>query len=109
MTANAVAKHYPLLTPEERFKLILAAGSRGDEAEQSRLIASAKRLTLSMPDYSPFANAFSDVAWITFAELLDAAGEYLELFRGSDSWPFDADDDGAEIESEEVDEAGDDV
>ncbi len=38
MNANAVARHYALLTPEERFQLILAAGARGDDAEQDRLI-----------------------------------------------------------------------
>jgi len=31
MNANAVAKHYGILTPEERFRLILAASGRGDE------------------------------------------------------------------------------
>ena len=39
MNASTVTKHYGLLTPEERFRLILAAGGRGDEAEQDRLVS----------------------------------------------------------------------
>lgn len=34
MNANAVAKHYAILTAEERFRLILAASGRGDAAER---------------------------------------------------------------------------
>ena len=37
MTINTLARHYDRLGAEERFRLILAAGARGDEAEQDRL------------------------------------------------------------------------
>ena len=38
MKANALARHYGNLTAEERFRLILAAGARGDKAEEDRLV-----------------------------------------------------------------------
>ena len=56
MNANAVARHYGKLTPEERFALILAAGGR-EEAKQDRLINAGGRITLSMPDHAPSARA----------------------------------------------------
>jgi len=37
---KALARHYDNLTPEERFRLILAAGARGDKVEQDRLVNS---------------------------------------------------------------------
>jgi hypothetical protein len=37
MNANALVKNYGRLAPEERFRLILAARGRGDEAESDRL------------------------------------------------------------------------
>jgi hypothetical protein len=58
MNADAVARHYDCLTPEERFRLIEAAGGRGDTAEQDRLANVGQRITLSMRDFAPFALAF---------------------------------------------------
>src|SRR5438094_7129158 len=92
MNATAVARHYGSLTPEERFRLILAAGARGDKAEQDRLASAGGRITLSVPDFSPHARAFADLELITFVELLDAAATYLELFHraGEDGPPDEA-------------------
>jgi hypothetical protein len=81
MNANAVAKHYDKLTPEERFRLILAAGARGDEGEQARLAAAGKRITLSMPDHAPYAHAFDELARTTFLDLLEVAAFYLDTFH----------------------------
>ena len=39
MNANSVTKSYSLLTPEERFSLILAADGRGDEPEVASAFA----------------------------------------------------------------------
>jgi hypothetical protein len=84
MNANAIAKHYGRLKPEERFRLILAAGARGDEAEQDRLAAAGQRLTLSMYDHEPFGHAFDEVALSTFLELLEAAADYLDALTWAD-------------------------
>jgi hypothetical protein len=42
MNASTVAKNYPNLTPEARFRLIFAAKGRGDEAEADRLETAAR-------------------------------------------------------------------
>ena len=42
MTANTAAKLYSNLTPEERFRLILAAGGRNDDAERDRLVRASQ-------------------------------------------------------------------
>jgi hypothetical protein len=83
-TASAVARHYGLLTPEERFRLILAAGARADEAERGRLLGAGRRITLGMPDHAPYAHAFAELSVLIFAELLDGAAEYLEAFLRAD-------------------------
>jgi hypothetical protein len=103
MKANAVARNYGCLTPEERFRLILAANGRGDEAEQERLVNAGRRITLSMFDHAPFVHAFDEIALLVFVELLAEASSYLELFH----WVDDASEwDDAVAES--VDDATDD-
>jgi hypothetical protein len=99
MNANAVAKHYGALTAEERFCLILAAGDRGDKAEQDRLKNAGERITISMPDYSPYADAFGELAQMIFLELLEEAARYLDAIeRADDARDTLADDeDGAEL------------
>jgi hypothetical protein len=84
MNMNAVARNYASLTPDERFRLILAAGGRGDEAERDRLIRAGGRLTLSFPDHAPFAQAFNELSGLTYMELLDDAARYLECFDFAD-------------------------
>ena len=73
------------LTPEERFRLILAAGGPGRRRGANATGCISETHPLSMPDYSPFCQAFAELAWHTFAELLDATGYYLERFWVSDS------------------------
>jgi hypothetical protein len=84
MNLNAIAKHYDKLTPEERFRLVLAAGARGDEAEQDQLTAAGGCLTLSMPDYAPYAHAFEELSLLVYIELLEEAAFYLEAFSRAD-------------------------
>jgi hypothetical protein len=102
MNANGLAKHYDRLTPEERFRLILAAGARGDQAEQDRLAQAGSRITLSMRDHAPYAEAFDELALLVFIELLEEAARYWEAL----GWADDASDGlGAEdAEAEEGDE-----
>ena len=47
MKADVIARNYDCLTSEERFRLILAASGRGDEAERDRLISAGGRIALS--------------------------------------------------------------
>jgi hypothetical protein len=84
MKADVLARHYYSLTPEERFRLIVAAGARGDKAEQDRLVRAGQRLTLSVQDHVPYAHAFHESAWLIFIELLEEVAQYLELFARAD-------------------------
>ena len=81
MTAKTLASNYSQLTPEERFKLIVAAGDRGDEAEQKRLSNASKRITLSTVDYSPFADALQELAIVVFLDLVEEAAANRDAFH----------------------------
>ena len=85
MNANAVAKHYRNLTPEERFRLMVAARARGDAAERDRLINSGQRITVSTQDHAPYARAFDELAFLIFIEVLEEAARYLEVFAHADA------------------------
>jgi hypothetical protein len=103
MNANAVARHYDRLTPEERFRLIVAAGGRGDEAEATRQVNSAGTATFSTADHAPFARAFDELATLVFIELLEEAARYHDaLAHADDTLEFFVDD---EAEAEESDQA----
>jgi hypothetical protein len=81
MNANAIAKNYACLTPEERFRLILAAGGRGDAAEQDRLRQAAPPITLSASDYSPWSRAFDELALAVFLEILEETAKHHDAFE----------------------------
>jgi hypothetical protein len=78
VNATALAKHYTRLTPEERFRLILAASGRGDEAERDRLANAGERIGLSVPSHWPFALAFQELSALTFIELIEDAACYSD-------------------------------
>lgn len=78
MNARDLAAIYLLLTLEERFRLILAAGGRNDSAERERLVRTGQRLTVVMPDHAPYAHAFSEICHQTYVELLANAAAYLD-------------------------------
>src|SRR5579872_86977 len=98
---KALARHYANLTPEERFRLILAAGARGDEAERDRLLDAGKRITLSVQDHAPYAHAFDHFAFLAFIELLEEAARYSEAFARAD--------DACDILADEEEEAGEEL
>jgi hypothetical protein len=77
----ALSEQYAGLTPEQRFQLILAAGVRGDEAEQGRLANAGQRITLTMPDHAPFSLAFLELSQSMFLEVLDTATEYTDTLQ----------------------------
>lgn len=82
MSAKSLASVYTHLSAEERFRLIVAAGDRGDEAEQKRLANASKRITFSNLDYSPFARALQELAILAFVELVELAAEVHDAFDG---------------------------
>jgi hypothetical protein len=88
MNPGDLSKHYGSLSPEERFKLILAAGARGDAAEQQRLINAGRDITLSCPDHSPYARAFDELATLCYIELLEEAARYLEFLDRAEDEPW---------------------
>jgi hypothetical protein len=77
MKANTLTRHYAILSPEERFRLIAAAGARGDRAEQKRLDHSGLRVGLDLPEHTPYAHAFNELSLLVIMELVEAATVYL--------------------------------
>jgi hypothetical protein len=105
MKGNALAKNYKSLTAEERFRLILAAGARGDEAERDRLISTGQRIVLSTQEHAPFARAFDELSLLIFIELQEEAARYLEAFARAnhvdDLFGDDEEEDSGEVEEKE--------
>jgi len=80
MTLKSLSKNYDCLTPEERFRLILAASGRGDEVEGERLTRAGKRITMSVQDHAPFARAFAELDSFTFIEAVEDASRYYDAY-----------------------------
>jgi hypothetical protein len=78
VNTKTLANHYSQLSAEERFRLILAACSRNDEAEADRLRNVGKRIALSILDHSPYVDAFQDLLFVNYIDLLEDAALYLE-------------------------------
>ena len=78
MRANQLTKNYDCLTPEERFRLILAASGRGDEVERDRLVRTGNRITVSVLDHTPYAHAFFELELLTFLEVVEDASRYMD-------------------------------
>jgi hypothetical protein len=103
MNTNGLAKHYGALTVEERYRLIMAAVGRGDDAEKDRLANAARRTLFSVADYGPFIRAFGELALLTYIDLLACAADYLECVDWAlDNPPPDRAGNEAEGEAAEV-------
>jgi hypothetical protein len=85
MNTNGLARHYDALTVEERYRLIMAAVGRGDDAEKDRLADAARRTLFSVADYGRFIRAFGELSLLTYIDLLACAADYLE----SVAWALD--------------------
>jgi hypothetical protein len=115
MKVPPLAKNYSCLTPEERFRLILAASGRGDEAERDRLVRAGGRVTLSVQDHAPYAHAFDKLDMMVFLDLLEEAARYHDAFDdlhradpGGDDDEFEAKpakEPGAKTNEEDLDRA----
>lgn len=84
MNAKTLADKYDRLTPEETFRLILAAAGRNDEVERERLIQARPPISLKIPDHMPHAIAFGELALYYFIELQDHAASYFDLLVRAD-------------------------
>ena len=76
MTTSTLAKHYGQLTPRERVPLIEAAATREDETELARLVNSAPRTALRVPDYTGFATSLQEACFMYMMEQLNLATCY---------------------------------
>ena len=76
---NNVSKQYGLLKPIERFRLVLAASERKDDADLDKLKASGKLLQFAASDDYPYQRAFISLAHWTFMGVLEEAADYREL------------------------------
>jgi hypothetical protein len=92
MNTKGIAKNYEHLTALERFCLILAASGRGDETEHERLVRASQTITMSMPDHSSFAHAFTELSYLTFMELLEEAARYRDAFARQHDAPIGSSD-----------------
>jgi hypothetical protein len=79
------ATAYRTLTPEERFRLLLAAGGRDDDAERDRLVGASPRVGRSLPDYYPYSQAFQELTLQTYMELHELAAQLLETLALTDA------------------------
>jgi hypothetical protein len=85
MNTNALTRQYPQLTGEERFKLILAADDRGDEAEADRLANAAKKLHLCCSDHLPYLEALNKLTVLVFTDVVEQAANHLEMLERLES------------------------
>jgi hypothetical protein len=75
-----LSMHYDQLTARERLPLIMAAAARGDAVEKQRLIASAPRLTLTVPHHFGLAQALNEAASGHLHILLVLAAEFWQAW-----------------------------
>ncbi len=92
MSEGSLAKMYGSLTAEERFRLIMAASGRGDEAEAQRLAMAGEQVTFRTAAHAPYAFAFNEVSELTLLELVDTAASYQEALLHLHSDEDEADD-----------------
>ena len=101
MKVNPLAKNYGALTPEERWRLMLAASARNDQIEREQLVQAAGRITLSMNDHAPYAHAFDELAKTVFIVVLEDAALYFEAFERRDEQELEESEEGEESECNE--------
>ena len=73
MNTQMVARYYDRLSPRERFPLIVAARSRGDEAEAQRLMRSAPTTLRKVVHYRGLAEAIGELSLLHLCQLLHLA------------------------------------
>jgi hypothetical protein len=63
---NGLARFYDILTPDERFRLLVQAEARGDAVEARRLVETCPRRTYSQRD-DAFARRWDTMGYLTMA------------------------------------------
>ncbi len=101
---RGITKNYDLLTPEERLGLVIAAGIRGDDAEQTRLVRAAKTMVIPTTDYVPYAQSFREVSMLAYVDLLEESVRYGDALR---NLPPESEKDAEAEDEAEEDEAFD--
>ncbi|QDU21279.1 hypothetical protein [Urbifossiella limnaea] len=81
MTADRLARRYAVLRPDERLALMLAASGRGDDAEHERLVATAPRVPVVVPDTFPRYMAFREVLDRHRAERFELTARFFQTKR----------------------------
>jgi hypothetical protein len=78
MNIRHLTNLYDRLTPLERLPLVIAAGARGDQAEQERLSGSAPRERFEVPNYYGLAQALLQAGDFHLMTLLDLAANFWQ-------------------------------
>lgn len=78
VNTETLAKHYNLLTARERLTLIEAALNRDDESESNRLIYSAPKVSLHVPNYLGFTEAIESACFLYMLDQLNLATCYRQ-------------------------------
>ena len=95
MNNKVLAANFNVLAPEERFRLVFAAGARQDDVEQQRLMRSAPKKKFVVGDYIPYSNAFDEVAQLAYLDLLEKAQQYVDAWRDVEPFVANSAGDGA--------------
>lgn len=102
MKHNPLARNYDGLTPEERFRLILAASGRGDDAGRGRLVNSAARRTYAERDFAPYAIAIDVITPLIYLEFLEAAAFCEEAWLRADAGDLYGEAEAADLADDEA-------
>lgn len=84
MNITNLQKHYGKLTIDERFKLLNAAQSRGDDADRAALIQSAPRKVWSIPNTAGLSDAFDMASMFHVITMLGLEANYYFLLSIGD-------------------------
>jgi hypothetical protein len=90
MRKNGLANLYDRLTPEERFRLVIEAETRGDERESRQLVRSAPRYTYEQADpaYTDLVKGSKDLTWAVCLDLLPRWGRMQMVSAFSEALPL---------------------
>jgi hypothetical protein len=91
MNTNGLAKHYDKLNVRERLSAVMAAEARGDDAELSRLLKSAKRQMWNIVDVHRPREVLRSTALLALADLLQRIAHFNECYWLADAHPVTKD------------------
>jgi hypothetical protein len=80
-TIDQIKRHYDRLSSRERFALMIAAGTRGDNAERMLLSDTAPKIAFSFLHTMPLADAFDSLTSFHMIQQLGTASSFWMLLR----------------------------